>query len=220
MFIFTMFFSLLMLPFTLLRMAFGLLGISTHILMIPLKIFARHTVLCLIIIAIVILYLALKKDPHAVDSLKPTPAAERQAKPLPAGQLPIVEPVEKREDGDSTFATDTYTMMTDVEQAMYSQNFYTILNTTADGQATSWSYYNIQGSLRPIRTFHNNNGNICRTFTEVLKVHRIQQTISGTACGNGASTWCKLKPNATPECGLGHAPGAFDGLSNAIKGLF
>lgn len=220
MFIFTMFFSLLMLPFTLIRIAFGLLGISTHILMLPVKIFARHTVACLIIAAILILYLALKKDPHAVDELKPKPAAERQAKNIPKGAIPVVQPVTKVEDGDSVFATDTYAIMSDQERAMYSHHFYTIMSTVPDGEAKSWEFYNIQGSLRPIKTFKNNVDRVCRTFTETLKVHNIQQSISGTACDNGEATWCKLKPNATPQCGLGRKGSSFDGLGNAIKSLF
>lgn len=220
MFIFTMFFSLLMLPFTLLRVAFGLLGISAHILILPVKFFARHTVLCIILGAILILYLALKKDPHAVDDLKPKPASERQAKNLPKGAVPAVQPVTKLEDGDSVFATDTYAIMSDQERAMYSQNFYTIMSTVPDNEAKSWDFYNIQGSLRPIKTFNNNAGRLCRSFTETLKVHEVQQSISGTACDNGGGTWCKLKPNATPQCGLGHQGGAFDGLTGAIKSLF
>ncbi len=211
--------TVLMLPFVLIRMGMGLLGISTHVLLIPLKIFARHTVLCLVIIAIAILYFALKKDPHAVDNLKPKEKTERQAK-APKGPVPLVEPVTIREDGDSAFATDTYALMSEPERTNYSKNFYNILATTPDGEARSWDYYNIQGSLRPLKTFTNSSGAVCRTFTEVLKVHQIQQTISGTACQNVGASWCKLKPNATPQCGLGHKPGAFDGLGNAIKGLF
>ncbi len=219
MFLFTILFNLLMLPFTLLRVAFGLFGISTHILMLPLKFFARHTVLCLVLIAALILYLALKKDPHAVDNLKPQPGAQ-QAAPLPKGAVPLIQPITKKEDGDSVFATDTYTIMSDPERLQYSQNFYSIMNSTADGQATSWAYYNIQGSIRPLSTFTNQMGAVCRPFTEVLKVHNIEQTLSGTACSNGNGSWCKLKPNATPECGLGHKSGTFDGLESAIKGLF
>ncbi|MDX2095536.1 MAG: hypothetical protein SFW64_06330, partial [Alphaproteobacteria bacterium] len=117
-------------------------------------------------------------------------------------------------------ATDTYTMMTDPERAAYSRAFYAVMNTVVDGEAGNWDFHNIQGSIRPVRSFANSNGTRCRTFTEVLKVHHIQQTISGTACDNGGGSWCKLKVNATPRCGLGHTPGAFDGIANAIGRLF
>jgi hypothetical protein len=162
---------------------------------------------------------------RAADALKPKISDEQTEKKksqqkAPKGTPPLVEQITKREDGDSAFATDTYAIMSNDERAMYSQNFYNILNTAPDGQATSWAYYNIQGSLRPIHTFNNANGTICRDFTEVLKVHNIQQTITGKACGNGPGTWCKLKTNSTPQCGLGHSPGAFDGLGSAIKSLF
>ena len=216
-------FSLIFLPFTLLgigiRLLFGLLGLSTHILLIPLKIFARHTVLCLVVAGILILYLAVKKDPHSLDTLKPAPKIERAAK-TSKGAAPVIERVEKEEDGDSAFATDTYATMNDFERAAYSKNFYAIMSTTPNGQARSWTFYNIQGVIRPLSIFNNKNGRVCRKFTEVLKVHRIQQTISGTACDNGGGTWCKLKVNATPQCGLGHKPDPLDGLGNAIKGLF
>ncbi len=227
MFLFTMLFNLLMLPFTLLRMAFGLLGISTHILkaflIFPLKIFARHTVLCLIVIAAVILHLALKKDPHAVDSLKPAMVPQEKqlkASRQPKNAPPLIQAVKKYEDGDSAFATDTYAIMTEPERAYYSAVFYKIMGATPDGRADSWAYYNIHGAITPTRTFRNNSGVTCRAFTEMLKVHTVQQTISGTACDNGEGTWCKLKPNATAACNLGHTPGALDGISNAVKRLF
>lgn len=216
-------FSLIFLPFTLLgvgiRLLFGVFGISTHILLIPLKIFARHTVLCLVVLGLLILYFAVKKDPHSLDTLKPAPKVERAAK-TPKGVAPIIERVEKVEDGDSSFATDTYAMMNPQERAAYSHAFYSTMSTVPDGQAKDWSFYNIQGSLRPVSTFKNSSERVCRKFTETLKVHRIQQTISGTACDNGGGTWCKLKVNATPQCGLGHTPGTFDGLGKAIGNLF
>jgi hypothetical protein len=115
--------SLIMLPFTLLgvgiRLLFGVLGISTHVLLWPLKIFARHTVLCLVVAGVLILYLALKKDPHSLDTLKPAPKVEQTVK-TPKGVAPIIERVEKEEDGDSAFATDTYAMMSEPERAAYS----------------------------------------------------------------------------------------------------
>lgn len=217
-------FHLLALPFVLIRMAFGVLGISTHILLIPLKIFARHTVLCLAVIAILILYLALKKEPAALNELKPAPTAARdkQAKATPKGAPPLIEPVARKENGDSAFATDVYSTMTDLERNYYSAVFYQTMSTVKDGEPANWSYYNIHGSLRPIRTFQNNRGETCRAFTEVLKVHRVEQTISGTSCQNGGGTWCKLKPNATPACGLSRSGGGLGlgGITNAVKNLF
>lgn len=221
MFIFHLIGSIILLPFIFIRMLFGLLGISFHIFLIPLKIFARHPILCSFIIICTLIYFAVKKDPHALDSLKPAAPQDRQAAAPPKGAVPIIEPVTKREDGDSAFATDTYTNMTDIERQQYSQHYYTAMSTTPDGEVYNWAYYNVQGALRPTRTFTNNSGETCRTFTEVLKVHRVQQTISGTACVNGPGAWCKLKPNATPSCGLGgNSPGMFDSLIGSVRNLF
>lgn len=224
MFLFRIFFSLLALPFTLLRIVFGLFGVSTHILtrllLLPLKIFARHTVLCIVLAAALILYIAIKKDPHAIDTMKPVPAAGKQARPTPNGTPPVIEPVGKRENGDSIFATDSYSLMSDQERAYYSGVFYKVMSNAPDGENRQWSYYNINGDLRPTRTFKNNVGVTCRNFSELLKVHHVEQTISGIACADSGGRWCKLKSNATPACGLGHSPGAFDGISNAVKNMF
>lgn len=217
---FSLIIHILLLPFTLLRMFFGLFGISTQILLFPLKIFARHTVLCIVLIVIAILYFSLKSDPHAIDQLKPANPQDRQAKPGAKNAPPVVEPVSKFEDGDSAFATDTYNTMTDIERQKYSMEFYKAMSTVKDDQETKWSYYNINGSFKLGRTFKNGNDDVCRTFSEVLKVHRVQQTLSGTACDNGGGTWCKLKPNATPQCGLSSEPSGFDAFSNSLKKLF
>ena len=219
--LFTILLLPLTLPFLLLRMLFGVLGISTRILFIPLKIFARHTVLCLFLIGAAILYFAIKSDPHSIDTLKPAALTQGQQAKTPKGNVPpVIEPVSKYENGDSSFATDSYAMMTEPERARYSHVFYTAMRTLPDDKEHIWNYYNIHGSLKPTGTFKNKQGVICRSFTEVLKVHQIQQTISGTACDKGDGSWCKLKPNATPACGLGHEAGAFDGITNAVKNLF
>jgi surface antigen len=214
MFIFTAFFRLLFLPFVLVGMLFGLLGISTRIFLIPLKIFARHTVACVVIAGVVILYFALKNDP--LNELKPAPAESRTRK----GAAPIVEPVQKYENGDSAFSADLYQNMTEIERGQYSKTFYSVMSTIPDGREHIWNYYNIHGTLKPTRTFTSKTGTVCRHFTEVLKVHKIQQTMSGMACDNGGGSWCKLKPNATPACGLGYNPGFVEGIGDSIKRLF
>lgn len=199
-------------------MLFGLLGISTRILLIPLKIFARHTVACIVIAGIVILYFAMKNDPRPLNELKPAPAESRTRGQK--GAPPVIELVSKYENGDSTFSTDLYANMTEIERKQYSQVFYAVMRGIPDGQEHIWNFYNIHGTLRPSRTFRTKSGLVCRDFTEVLKVHKIQQNLSGIACDNGGGAWCKLKPNATPACGLGYNPGFVEGIGNSIKRLF
>lgn len=213
MFLFTMFFRLIFLPFTLIGMAFGLLGISTKIFLLPLKIVVKNLKFFLIVGVVLGLYLALKREPQSLDTLKPAPGTPKEQ-----GQR--VEPVAKEEDGDSAFATDLYQTMSASERQYYSAIFYQVMGSSADGEPNNWAYYNIQGSIRPLNRFQNNVGDTCRKFTEVLKVHRIQQTLSGTACDNGGGSWCKLKPNATPACGLGHKADPLEGITGAVKNLF
>ncbi|MES2983721.1 MAG: RT0821/Lpp0805 family surface protein [Pseudomonadota bacterium] len=216
---FHLLFAIIFLPFTLLRMLFGLFGISTALLLFPLKFFARNTVLCLIVAAGVILYLAIKKDPTV---LKPAPQQDRQASAPQQGAPILIEPVSKYEDGDSAFATDVYNTMTDPERATYSNVFYSTMSHQPTGTPYVWSNGNIGGTLTPTSIFKNNSGENCRAFTETLKVHRVQQTITGTACVSGPGTWCKLKPNATQACGLGNrsSGGMLQGLTKSIKSLF
>jgi surface antigen len=94
------------------------------------------------------------------------------------------------------------------------------MNTLPDGQTHSWNNIDIAGSIRPDKSFVNKSGEKCRYFGEVLKVHAVQQNISGLACQNGSVSWCKLRANATPACGLGHKPGALDSISGAFDKLF
>src|SRR5262249_55773537 len=162
-------------------------------------------------IAAVILYFALKKDPHAVDSLKPNQTTQQAALPR-KGQPPIIQPVTKRENGDSAFAADLYAMMSDPERTYYSAVFYKVMDGTQDGRANDWINANPHGIIPPTQTLQNRFGPTSRSFTETLKVQHIEQTLSGTACEKGGGAWCKLKPNATPACGLGYEPGPFEGI--------
>ena len=210
-------FTLLFLPLKLIRIPFamgaGSLGIVFHLI-------TRHLFLVILLFFSFFIYLQFRDTKPSLPQLVPAPPAN----PAPqTGQgIPIVQPVRKRENGDSNFATDLYATMTDPERASYSQQFYTAMNNTADGTVYSWANYNIAGAIRPLDTVTNNEGVRCRHFTETLKVHTVQQNISGAACDEGTGAWCKLKPNATLGCGLGgKGPGIFNNLSiGSIKNLF
>ena len=73
--------------------------------------------------------------------------------------------------------------MTDPEKASYSTNFYYAMSHTANGEVHNWNNYNIAGAIRPLDDVVNREGVRCRHFTETLKVHAIQQIITGAACG-------------------------------------
>lgn len=217
-------FKLIGIPFLMLGSLLSLVGITSAILLTPLKFVVRNPLLTLALIAGLIVYLA-SSDTNNRNALRPIPV-DKQAKEPPKGQPPVIQAIEKYEDGNSVFATDVYQTMADSERAQYSRVFYGVMSRVPDGKSHVWTYYNIHGSLTPTETFKNNTGEVCRKFTEVLKVHTIQQTISGTACDNGGGTWCKLRVNATPACGLGGKnPSMLDGLSmprmpNALRNLF
>ena len=216
MFIFRIVSSLIGLVFTLLFLPFKLIGIPLHVVLLPfrivLKLLARNVFLVVILIAILLLLRACGSSHTDMPQLTPAPRPATNAQ-----GVPIVQPVTKREDGDSAFATDLYAQMTEAERTVYSQNFYWAMTNLADMQTHSWNGGNIAGTLRANDSFTNPVGDRCRHFSEALKVHTIQQTISGTACEQGGGAWCKLKPNATPACGLGGD--AHGGLGNILDDM-
>lgn len=204
------------------RIIFNLFGIITRLavglLAFPIFLLTRHAFLVVIAGIILFVWLFMGSDDKNVRS------TENQNKPTMVknekGQLvQVATPVARIEDGDSAFANDVYKQMTDAERAYYSSIYFWVMNNVPDGQTHSWSNIDIAGSIRPDKSFTNKAGEKCRYFGEVLKVHAVQQNISGLACQNGTS-WCKLRPNATPACGLGHKPGALDGISTSLKNLF
>ena len=214
MFIFSIFFGLINLLLSALGAVLGLLLLPFRIV---LKLIVRNFVLFLILVGVLLLYRSCSTS-SAPKMVQPAaPSAPSAAKQNPAAKPGIVEPVRRREDGDSDFATDLYASMNDAERRYYSTIFYSTMNNVADGTPFVWTNANMTGTITPSRSFANNNGKPCRMFTEVLKVHAIEQNISGTACDRGDGGWCKLKPNATPACGLSTGYG---GIFDAIKGLF
>jgi len=46
-----------------------------------------------------------------------------------------------------------------------------------------------QGTIEPVRTYRNDQGNLCRDYTHVITVDGRQETASGTACRQEDGTW-------------------------------
>lgn len=203
----------------LLNIIFVPLNLLAMLIFPPLKFiirfFLRNTYLIIVIAAIAFLFSRCEKSetPRELTPASVTPGEQPQ---ITSKQQILVEPVLKRENGDSAFATDLYATMTDPERAFYSKLFYWLLAKQPSGQTYEWDAENIAGAFTPTDTFQNKLGNTCRHFRERLKVHTIEQNLTGIACQQPNGSWCKLKANATPACGLGRKPGMLD----SIKGLF
>lgn len=201
------------------RIAFGVFSLFLTVITVPLR-FLIHNIwlLAILVVAAFIFYAFERQGPPA----QLTPAATTaQPQAAAKGQKQIIiEPVLKREDGDSAFATDLYASMTDVERGTYSTYFFWAMSNQPSGKTVSWNGGNINGEFTPTDTFQNSRGAMCRHFKEMLKVHSVQQNISGIACEAGNGTWCKLKPNATPACYLGHKPSFFGDAMRGLKNAF
>lgn len=223
--------TLLFLPF---RIAFNLFRLAVRLVLgaawIPIHLVTRHLFATFIIVAAVIV-LAMckgKQEEKAENALpKSTAPAVTVAPQLQGAKVankkaaPVrIDPVLKVEDGNSAFSKDLYAAMTDAERTYYSQLFYWVMNTMLDGKAYNWAQGNIHGTLEPTKTFDNRLGGTCRNFKETLKVHTVQQTMTGIACYQGNGTWCKLKANATPMCGLGGKASTTESIKRSLQNLF
>jgi surface antigen len=154
-------------------------------------------------------------DDGADEPIPPPPAiaspemtGEAPPKPIAtSGASTPIEAVSKTQDGNSVFSEDLIPKMRGEELRHYSEQFYYAMGQIPDGQAYSWNFFNIHGTITSTHTFTNNLGHVCRRFNEVLKVHEIQQTIEGVGCEQRGGGWCKLRPNSTPACDLGRQEG-------------
>lgn len=224
MILFTILFSLIGLAITLALLPLKLAKIPIKLALLPVRMFIKNPVMMLILLAVAFLYLSVKNSDPALPTIKPVsmPSGGGGGARVNGKTGPIlIEKVKKHQDGDSSFAADLYAEMTEDERLQYSRNFYWAMTNLPDNQAHVWNSMNIAGTILPTETFANKANIRCRKFTEVLKVHTIQQTISGTACSQAEGAWCKLKKNATPACGLGRpTPGILENLSDSIGNLF
>jgi surface antigen len=144
--------------------------------------------------------------PSAIPTVAPT--AKGNVPPAPE----IVDPVRVQENGNSAFSTDIMKQMLASESIYYSRVFYWAMDTLKPGQTRDWASHNIAGTFTITDSFLNKRNMQCRRFKEILKVHAIQQTLDGMACQREGGGWCKLRPEATPACGLGGSSGILDGI--------
>jgi len=205
------------------RIIANLFGLATrigfNILWLPIFLVTRNLFLTLILLAVFVLYLYFNSDDMATKQTRNTNQASFVTDEK-GNKIQVATPVRTTENGDSAFANDLYRQMTKPEQTYYSQLYYWVMGNLPDGQTHSWSNVDIAGQITPSGTFKNGNGHVCRRFTEVLKVHAVQQKITGIACQDTGGGWCKLRANSTPSCGLGHQPGFMDSVSGAFGKLF
>lgn len=181
-------------------------------ILLPIALFTRRfSSIIVMVIAGVILW----------QCMMDTPTTKRQG-PVGADGQPVVyiDPVKKEEDGNSVFATDLIQKMREDERITYSQHFYWGLNNGSEGQKYTWNQHNIAGEITIKKVFKSKGGADCKRFYEVLKVHEIRQTLEGMACARGDGSWCKLRRDATPACGLGRDAGFLDSISMKINRWF
>lgn len=207
---------LIRLPLALIFIPLRFIGVPLAVLMIPVRIIMHNFVLIFIIVATILIYRAFEHSNGPDRMIQPAAPSAKEANP--AGKPGQVDPVSRHENGDSAFATDLYASMTDAERRYYSTMFYSVMDNVPDGSAHVWQAVNIAGNLTPTQSFQNNDGRTCRRFKEVLKVHRVEQTLSGIACERVEGGWCKLRVGATPACGLSSSHGG--GVLDVLKGLF
>lgn len=205
------------------RIFFNLFRIVTrgffNIFWLPFSIIGHHPLLFIGAIALFCFWLFSASDDqrHKADKRANPPTMAR----MPNGKpVQVATPVQRVEDGDSAFANDLYQQMTPEEKAYYSQAYHQAMNQTADGAAHRWSQVDIAGVIVPDHSFINKTGERCRMFAETLKVHAVQQQITGMGCEEAPGQWCKLRANATPACNLSHKPGALESMQRSFDKLF
>lgn len=197
------------------RIFFNLMRLALRLFWLPVFLLSRNLFLVILLVVGVVIYLQFQdaEQPAQLTPASADPVVQSQPQPVSSGQI-LVEVVRKREDGNSAFAADLYSLMNDQERAYYSQLFFWAMTNLPTGQPHAWVNGNMNGMFTPTRTFTNASGTTCRNFSEVLKVRSIEQTLAGIACQKPGGSWCKLKANATPACGLSGERGLWDSLKD------
>lgn len=196
-----------------------LVSLAIRLLWLPILLVKRYFFLVILLVIAIAIYAQFDEaeQPAQLTPAAAVPEQPRTPDPRDAkAPAVLIESVSKREDGDSAFSTDLYRLMDDQQRAYYSQFFFWAMSNLRDGQSHAWANGNTNGNFTPARTFQNASGVTCRAFQETLKVRHIEQTLTGLACARPNGSWCKLKANATPACGLGGKVGFWE----TLKGWF
>lgn len=202
------------------RIIRNLIRMALRLLWLPIMLLSRNVFLMLLLGTIAFVYYKYEKAAPPAQlapagaAMAPATTPEAQASNKRAPKPIVIDPVTKREQGDSAFATDLYALMDDDQRNYYSHYYYWAMSHVPDGKTQHWTNGNTHGSFTPTRTFTNNAGGTCRQFREMLKVRHIEQQLTGIACLKSDQTWCKLRPNATPACGLGGKRGFWETIGN------
>lgn len=199
-------------------MLFSLIGslirFATSLALLPFKMLSRNFIGTIILFGLV--YILWPKG----DGTQPTPTTATPARTTNGQPAPRIDAINDYQDGNSRFSDDLLSQMTAPELRHYSSVFFWVMGYQDAGQPYGWSFYNIHGSITPYARFKNSFGHECRKFTEVLKVHTIQQKFSGLACENPNGGWCRLRHDSTPLCGIGEKKQLFQGFGDKMKSLF
>lgn len=159
------------------------------------------------------LFVSLSDDESVNTAKKPTVKAPATT------YSSVVQQAIRFEDGNSVFSEDLLPKMNHDEIAHYSRVFFWVLENLPNKKTHNWNFFNIHGSITPTSRFKNNFGHVCRHFSEILKVHDVQQEISGIACQKPGGGWCKLRSNSTPACNIHRKPGLGSWIDDVQRGI-
>lgn len=140
--------------------------------------------------------------------------------PQDQGAALVQQDVKHIEDGNSRFAKDMVTRMSQPQQQYYWQVFSYAVSQVPIDTPYLWQYQNIGGSIAFSGDFKNSRGEKCRNFKESIKVATRQQNLDGKACFDSHSNrWCKLKLNDTATCRI-QAEEGWDKSIRELKNMF
>jgi hypothetical protein len=201
----------------LIRLISSLIRFTLAIVLLPLRMLSRNFVGTIILFGLIYFLWPKSEGTQPTQAPPSKGQVQRDAKSQPT---PRVDPISKRQDGNSRFSDDVLSKMNPAELRHYSSAFFWVMRYQDEGIPHRWAFYNVKGTITPFGRFKNSFGHECRKFQEIIKVHEIQQNFDGLACERTDGGWCRLRNDSTPLCGIGENTPALQGLGEKLKSLF